>query len=360
MRLTPRQWIAAVALLAAALGGACGAWPLIEPLDAGGDYRIPYSLGQDYWLFRRACRAAEPARRVAAIGDSVVWGHYVAAGETLTHYLNRMDGSDRFANLAVDGAHPAALAGLLRHYGGALRGGRALVLFNPLWISSPRQDLQGKKEMSFNHPDLVPQFFPRIPCYRRPVSRRISVVLTRRLPLFQWADHLRQAYFGNKDLGSWACERPRGNPLAAITLRLPPPDEQPDPKPDARPWSEKDLAFAPAWVELESSFQWRSFLAALDTLRRRGNDVFVVINPMNEHMMDEDARRLYRARRDEMSVLLGRCGYPVHVPPPLPAGLYADTSHPLAEGYALIAKSLYEDASFQVFCRNANRKGNTP
>jgi hypothetical protein len=35
------------------------------------------------------------------------------------------------------------------------------------------------------------------------------------------------------------------------------------------------------------------------------------------------------------------------MPPALPGNLYSDASHPLAEGYAMLAKQLFENESFR-------------
>ena len=48
---------------------------------------------------------------------------------------------------------------------------------NLLWMSSPKADLHTEKEERFNHADLVPQFSPRIPCYRADFNRRFSAVV---------------------------------------------------------------------------------------------------------------------------------------------------------------------------------------
>ena len=51
---------------------------------------------------------------------------------------------------------------------GRCAGKPVLVLLNPLWMTSPEQDLQGKSdgEARFNHPKLVAQVWHRPRVYR--------------------------------------------------------------------------------------------------------------------------------------------------------------------------------------------------
>ena len=159
---------------------------LLPVLEVEGTPHSLYALGSDYLLYARHCRQATDQARIPLIGDSVIWGHYVPPGQTLSHHLNVAAGETRFANLGLDGTHPAALGGLIEHYGEGLAGRAAVLHFNPLWITSTKHDLQTEKEFHFNHPSLVPQFETRIPCYKAPVSQRVSIVMRRRIPLSQW------------------------------------------------------------------------------------------------------------------------------------------------------------------------------
>ncbi|GAI54981.1 unnamed protein product, partial [marine sediment metagenome] len=176
------------------------------------DYRLGYELSSDYWLYSRYCRWACSRQEILVIGDSVVWGHFVSEYETLSEYLNKITGSDQFANLGVDGIHPVALAGLLKYYGHDISDKRIVLHFNPLWMSSKKHDLQTEKEFRFNHPKLVPQFIPNIPCYKDPYSKRVSAVIERYVPFLSWTSHLKIAYFGNMDLPTWSLEHPYENP----------------------------------------------------------------------------------------------------------------------------------------------------
>jgi hypothetical protein len=350
VRLSLRGWLIAVVLIV----GACWLIPLMwqfaEPLEIGPDYRVPYALGYDYWIYERACRKICDGDKTLLFGDSVVWGEYVDTDAALSHCLNELSGGDRFANVSIDGIHPAAMAGLLEHYGGAIQDKRVIINCNLLWMSSQRHDLSTKKESAFHHPALVPQFRPWIPCYRASVSERLGIVVGRNVRFFGWADHVRIAYYANQDLPAWTIEHPYENPADKITFVLPSPNERPDPQPDRRPWTEKGIRqVTPDWVDLDKSLQWRFFQQTIRLLRKRDNHVFVIIGPLNEHMLTEEGRKGYAERKQQVAAWHAEQGVPHYVAPLLPSDTYADLSHPTAEGYALLAQRLYDRDEFSEF-----------
>jgi hypothetical protein len=351
VRLSPRQWLIALGVAAAILAAIPLTWKQIEPIRIETNHRTPFSLGYDYWTYDRYCREVSVDRdTIPVVGDSVVWGHFVGKDQTLSAYLNAAPGDRRFANMGVDGIHPAALAGLMEHYGRSISNRRVILHCNLLWMSSPRHDLAGSKGRSFNHPDLVPQFVPRIECYKANVSHRIGVLIGREAPILGWANHMRIAYFDDSDLPTWTIDHPRANPAGAVTLELPSPDEPPTPRPDIRPWTQKDIGqFDPQWVDLDDSFQWRCFRRTVDILTARGNRVFVVIGPFNEHMLTEDARAAYAKQAAKARKWLGDRNIPHYAPKPLPGKTYADASHPLGEGYELLAGKLLANEAFIRF-----------
>jgi hypothetical protein len=356
VRLSPRQWVVAGVVLAAVFYLIPVLWERIEPLQAGPDYRIPYRLGNDYWLYDRYCRRVCSQEKIPVVGDSVIWGHYVASDRTLPHYLNELAGQPRFANLGVDGIHPAAMAGLIEYYGRDITSKHVLLGCNLLWTSSPDSDLSRQKQRPINHPELIPQFSPRIPCYEETPSVRLGIVVGHRVALFGWAKHLRMAYLDNADLCRWTIEHPYANPAAAITCQLPSPDEPPSPKPVAKPWTEQGIRpFHPPWVGLETSLQWRFFKQTVEILRGRGNRVFVLVGPFNEPMLTEESLAVYRARKRAVGAWLRENEIPHFIPDALPSRHYADASHPLAVGYALLAGRLFEDESFRRFHEAAFR-----
>jgi len=350
VRLSPHGWIVAALLIAGAFWAIPAVWQRIEPVTIGPDYRVPYRLGYDYWNYQRTCRQVCAGEQTLLVGDSVVWGHYVAGDQTLSHYLNRLADGPRFANLGIDGIHPVALAGLVRYYGGAIRGKRVIVNCNLLWMSSARHDLSADEESAFNHPALVPQFLPRIPAYKASVSQRLGIAIDRQIDFLGWAEHLRIAYFGGDNLATWTLEHPYENSLDALTLALPSPDEPPSPVPDARPWTEKGIRkVTPGWVELDTSLQWRMFRQTIRLLQERGNRVFVLIGPLNEHMLSDEGSPAYARLKGQVSAWLAEQGIPHYAPPALPSQTNADLSHPTAEGYELLAGELFEQMAFTEF-----------
>jgi hypothetical protein len=141
------------------------------------------------------------------------------------------------------------------------------------------------------------------------------------------------------------------DPLAQITFHVPSaPRDDPQRGPKSarhKPWSESGGVTQFEWVELDSSLQWNAFQRLVRTLRGRGNDVFVILGPFNEHIMAEDSRAPYRKLRDGVVAWLIEKKIPHLAPELLPGLLYADASHPLTEGYALLAKRTLASDDFQ-------------
>lgn len=340
MQLGAVQWAALALFMAAGFALAPGLWTKAERFELDPDYRMPYDLSKDYFHFGRVARAAAAKYDAVLLGDSVVWGQYVARPQTLSHFLNERAGGQRFANLGLDGAHPAALAGLVEDYAGAVRGKKVVLQCNPLWMSSPKHDLQVEEEFKFNHPALVPQFSPPIPCYRENPSARIGILIDREVPFRGWTGHLQYAYYESKSVPEWTIEHPRENPLKPLTLRLPPSDDTLRHSPIS--WVERGIKRQEfAWVPLEKSFQWKSFLRALDLLRSRGNEVLVVVGPFNEHMLGDASRAVHESLKRGIERELRARGVACVVPPLLPSEEYADASHPLAAGYKRVADHLW-------------------
>jgi hypothetical protein len=345
IRLSGREWIIVTIICSVLFCLGPVLWGQLEKFDPGVNYRLPYELGNDYWLYSRYCRWACSKYDMLVVGDSVVWGHYVSPDNTLSHYLNQNAGRERFANLGVDGFHPAALGGLLRYYGRDISGKNVIIQFNPLWMSSAKHDLQTDKEFHFNHPKLVPQFFPRIPCYKNSFSERFSAVVERYMPFFSFTSHLRIVYFENMALPNWTLEHPYENPLDAVTLELP---ASGDNLQENVSWTEKGIAQEDfQWVEPAQSLQWRLFRQTIDLLKERKNTVFVVVGPFNEHMLKPDSYKTYQKMKSEIGTWLRKNNVPYCIPPVLPSELYRDASHPLGPGYAMLAERLFENRSFK-------------
>jgi hypothetical protein len=361
VRLSLGEWCIAIAVLAAVFVFTPKLWESAEKLVPAADTRQPYTLGNDYWLFGRYAREACNDGKCLVIGDSVVWGHYVEADQTLSSRLNQLADKAVFANCGLDGVHPAALAGLIDYYGRDIAHQKVLVQYNMLWTGNKRSDLQEKKESSINHPALIPQFAPKVPCYRETLNGKLANVIGRYVPMLGLARHLQMAYFSDAeektvDMPSWTMAHPLANPISAITFSLPSAVEMPSPPPDTRPWT----AWNPEkvdfpWVELETSIQWASLQRTIETLLSRGNRLFVVVGPFNEHKLTDKSRAAYRQRLQGVDAWLSEHKVPHCIARLLPSEEYADGSHPLADGYARLANEVYEDKVFREFMNETGR-----
>lgn len=363
MRLNWRHWLAAVLILFAVALGIPKVWKWIETFRTGPDYRIPYSLSKDYWLYQRRLQDLSDSEAVVLLGDSVVWGEYVLPDGSLSHFLHtQSEKNSIFINAGVNGLFPLALEGLSQYYAKPLRHRKIILHCNLLWMSNPKADMQTKKEEKFNHSRLVPQFSPRIPCYKADANERLSVVMERNVQFLSWVTHLQSAYFGDKSIPVWTLQDdgqdpPRHtnsykNPLKQITLQVPEATLE-DPlrgpaSPRHKAW--KANGSGPTqfeWVTLDSSMQWAAFKRAVATLRSRGNDVLVILGPFNEHMIAAESQTGYRALREGVLAWLAGQNIPHLAPAPLPSELYADASHPLTRGYELLAKNISADPAFR-------------
>jgi hypothetical protein len=362
VRLSTKHWAVVFSLVLLAVTLTPSLWKKLERFDTGPDYRIPYDLSRDYWLYERRLQGIAPTN-IVVLGDSVVWGEYVLPDGTLSHFLNsETDATNLFLNAGVNGLFPLALEGLVRCYGQPLRHQKVMLHCNVLWMTSPKADLSTDKEEQFNHSALVPQFFPRIPCYRADANQRLNAMVARNVPFFEWVSHLQNTYFGQKSIPKWTLDEEGGdpprypnvyrNPFSQITLTVPSePEDDPQRGPQSprhKPWSTNDIGTTRfEWVALDQSLQWHAFQRVIEILRERGNDVLVVLGPFNEHMMAAENRPAYRKIHNEIVAWLAQNQIPHLVPEPLPSALYADASHPLTEGYQRLAQSLSSDATFR-------------
>jgi hypothetical protein len=364
MRLSARQWVVVAGIVTVVLAATPRAWKKLERFETGPDYRVPYALSKDYWLYERRLERLKPTD-IVVIGDSVIWGEYVQADGTLSHFLSEQSGQlGRFVNAGVNGLFPLAFEGLVSDYSDPVRHRKVILHCNLLWMSSPKADLHTDKEERFNHADLVPQFSPRIPCYKADLNRRLSAVVERHFAFTQWVNHLQVAYFGQKNLLAWTLDDEGGeppqlpnaykNPFAQITLAAPAepaidPERGPA-SPRHTPWSttgEGSTRFE--WIELDQSLQWAAFQRLVKVLQSRGNDLLVVVGPFNEHIMAAENRPAFRRLRDGAADWLARNQIAYIVPEPLPSALYAMRAIPLTDGYQMLADQLSNESTFQTW-----------
>ena len=307
IRLSSRQWLGITLFAMLLVVFAPRVWMQFEDFTPPADYRIPHELSNDYWLYELYAALAAQRYDTLLIGDSVIWGEYVKRQETLAYYLNREAGKERCANLGLDGAHPLALSGLIRHYAGGVVNRNVLLECNPLWLSSPPADLQDDKKVNqFNHPRLVPQFSPRIPSYKEEISPRLGILVEQRVTFSKWTNHLQQ------------------------------------------PWNKSGITKQDyPWVDLEASLQWHAFQDVIELLRARGNRVFVVVGPFNEHLLTAASQERYDKVKRAIAAWLDERQIPYKMPAPLASEQYADASHPLPQGYATLARQLCDEPFFR-------------
>ena len=372
VRLSGRHWAIATGIVVATLLLLPWAEQRMEPFRPSVDYRIPYVYSEDYWLYARYAKYASSRYPVAVIGDSVMWGHYVAPRATLPHFLNQEAGTDLFANLGLDGTRQVALTGLIKYYAGDISKHGVLLHLNPLWMSSPDADMsrqegpadgergvlsplrklvarEGQDEeqaVRLNHVPLVPQLFSRPYGYQPTFGEMAGVSIERHIPYFTWLRHMRMVYYENLGIESWSLSNPYSNPLGVISLKVRAPDDAPQGRP--APWFEGGVEQQDfPWVALDESYQWRFLKEAVGILRARGNQVFVLLGPINTHLMTEASSQTYSQLKGEMQVWLNAQGIPYYAPPLLASALYADASHPLRDGYAELARQLFQYEPFR-------------
>ena len=354
-RLNLKEWVAVLVILLFV----AYFWPIIgsalEDFDPQSDYRMPYLLSEDYWMFQRCAQEASERFPAVIIGDSFVWGQYVGAAETISREINQLANEELLFNLGVNGLHPAAMRGILRYYGEDIQHKGVILHLNLLWMSSEQRDLQGEEEFRFNHPRLIPQFNPPLRCYRASFSEKMSVLIERNTDFFSWVRHAKLLYFENLDIPNWTLLNPYSNPLRAVTFSLPPVDSFPQSRP--LPWTQQKMepeSFS--WVQLENSFQWSSFQLAVKELQARGNSVLVLIGPFNPYLQTEESLLRYRTLQRKAEEWLSRKDLHYHSPSDLPSELFADASHPLGEGYVRIAEELFRARAFRQWLSELKEK----
>jgi hypothetical protein len=265
-------------------------------------------------------------------------------------------GNDRFANLGVNGLHPAAARGLVRRYGSGISGKGVIVHFNPLWIRSPVPDLSRPDEgggFRPHHVRLLDQFDRGVRNYPAGAEDRIAAAAEGLVPFLALKNHLRTVYFGNRSSGRWAVENPYRNPLGPLGNRdriaeLVSSSRGPHTPPV--PWNQNVNVVGGQnfpWTRPAESYQWYCFRDLLRTLKARNNEVFVLFGPFNPHIMTPESLERYRSIRAEMTRWMSDNRVACHVVPDLPSEFYPDASHVMKAGYVRIAEALLADPAFQ-------------
>jgi hypothetical protein len=321
-------------------------FPLTDTASFTGNYRIPYSMGEDYFLYSRYSNHAAEKKEIPVIGDSVIWGHYTGSENTLTAYLNRISTKPRFLNMGLDGIHPAAMSGLIDLYASGLKNRKILVGVNLLWMSSARHDLSGPVNNEINHKILLPQFHRPIPAYQPSLEEKISASISRSAPFFTWLDHLRLSEFAGKSFYIWTMD----NHDKSLTEYFS--HKEGEFKIPEGILPEKMQEQEIGWITPDKSLQWKFMLETLISLKKSGNEVAALITPFNTYMMTPGSRKKYFSILAEMEWILRENGI-IPIIPLIPEKKYfADSSHPNAEGYKLIAEDMMNNREFLEFIGN--------
>jgi hypothetical protein len=191
-------------------------------------------------------------------------------------------------------------------------------------------------------------------------------VVERQVDFLGWVSHLQNAYFEQHGIPKWTLaddgqEPPNypnayKNPWAQVTLTVPSAPTL-DPKRGLKskrhkPWSDENKgSIYFEWVDPGASLQWHAFQRVIGILQKRGNEVLVLVGPFNEHIMAAENQAAYRKIHARLLAWFSDHQIPYVAPEPLPSALYADDSHPLTEGYALLAKQLHENKNFQQWLK---------
>lgn len=333
---------AAVILLSAAL-------PRIIPMTGdhlfSSGYRLPYNLGEDYFLFKKYVKTVSSYNTIPVIGDSVIWGHYTTETGTLTSHLNDVQMAAEFSNLGIDGIHPAVMSGLVEHYCQALKGRKIIIGINLLWMSSARHDLSGSKNSEINHRMLLPQFTDTIPAYSPPLEERLSNVIRRSSNLLLWGDHLRLTLFRERNIYRWSMDNPLENPLLFFRPEI---KEYSTPAPMDTSKSPRQSV---RWIIPEESLQWRYTMKTVKLLNARGNSVLAIVTPFNRHMLTEESALQHKLIVKDIKARLASEGITAVIPEIPRAEEFADSSHLTGRGYRILAEELIKDRDFTLFIK---------
>lgn len=346
--LTGREWLLTIAIFLAFSFTVYNGWYHWEKLAVEPDYRSTCweERMSDYWGYMEWNRYAREHFKMLLIGDSVIWGQEVGNNQTISHYLNAQLGKEEAANLGIDGLTDAALNGLVTWYGDYLRSTNAIIQFNPLWMSSPTRDMRRKS--GFHHPRLVPQLDHRI-VYFKDLNERVGYHFEHILKLPPFVRHQMVNYFDNKSITTWLMDNPYRCPLGAITFR-------------AAPVMTEKQGLGTSWLDrkgggklidepflpLNESVQWECYLKALEKLKKRDMNVFILLGPFNTYYLTSASRERFFVMMDAVKKELDSRGFPYFdsARDLLPSGEYADQCHALAGGHAILAEAMVKDPVF--------------
>ena len=86
-------------------------------------------------------------------------------------------------------------------------------------------------------------------------------------------------------------------------------------------------------------------------MKARKNDLLVIIGPFNKHLLAPENRESLE-QLERLACDWFESEGIFHAPPTLESRLYGDASHPLTEGYALLADHLWETPLFKTWLKS--------
>ncbi|MDD5727965.1 MAG: hypothetical protein PHV59_05290, partial [Victivallales bacterium] len=186
---------------------------------------------------------------------------------------------------------------------------------------------------------LIPQFSGGLDCYRESFGKRMGIWCERNLPFYSLLNHIRIAFFNNESFNQWVIDHPYDNPLTRISLTV---DAGEKGKSNSTiDWTKKGITEQDwSWVPPAESKQWQAFKRTVRILKRHDNDVLVMVGPINPYMLSPKSLEKYRCLQHEICKWLDKEKIKYFLVPDMPSAVYADASHPLAPGYAIIAGDL--------------------
>lgn len=341
LELSLREWLLVALLVTLLLAVAPhipfrGRAPVVER-----DYRIPYALSTRYDLYRRYTTLAAAQFPTLLLGDSVVWGQCARRHDTLAHHLNELVKQPRFANAGLDGMHPVALAELLEYHAPAISNTRVILQFDPLWLMQEGPSSPHTRDVLYNRPNLIPRLAAHFTGpFKEAASLSWSHVM-KNSPLKDWGERLADT---RVDFLAWSLDHPYESPLQAISSALPPSEDSHPQR--LIPWDQIPSAMVVTRFDpLSDDLQWNAFLRIIALLQSRGNEILVLLGPMNEHMMAPQTLEPYLRLKTGMADQLRAKGVRFFAPSVLPSLHYADICHPLGAGYAELARELLQKES---------------
>ena len=360
-KVPPRVWLWIIVVVVLANILLPILWNNFEKRPSIENSRQPYHLSKDYWHYEKMLEdsiSQSSKIPVTIIGDSVVWGEYVDRDSTLTAYLNErsnVQNTYKFLNAGINGLYPVVLKELIENYYPHNKRLPVILHYNFLWISNPEADLQDPKERTLNHSNLLPQFFHDIPPYKAPFEKRLKITVSLHIPSNRLAKHIQISYVDNKSIPNWTMDMgptwPPNYPNSSKNIsgqfdfqNLSEHENDPSRGKHSsrhKSWNRKGMQVQQdRWIDPTSSIQWPALLKLTKLLQEKNLSVFVIIGPLNKHMMDERSQNKCSHYEGLARIWLKEQGISHVVLPTLPSELYADSSHPLSGGYNKMAEIL--------------------